>query len=247
MKYFSSIVLFVSLAFAVKAQQMLPDSLKIAFQEAPDDSAKFKVSRAIYTFYEETNRDSALHYAQLRYALAKKYKRKIEEAYLQGQMAYQQIYLGRFSEALTNLTEAIQIAAKSKDANTWELTPFNTPGKSRQITLSMLNHMYGHLKLQTGSTESLHYFKEGRKIGLEIGNDFRVTVGDMVLATNYLMLNQPDSALFYAIEGEQYGIRGGISKYLAYIWSVMGDIYRQKGNDSLALSYYQKSLQLAKT
>jgi len=247
MKYFSSIVLFVSLSFAVKAQQMLPDSLKIAFQEAPDDSAKFKVSRAIYTFYEETNRDSALHYAQLRYALSKKYKRRIEEAYLQGQMAYQQIYLGRFSEALTNLTEAIQIAAKSKDANTWELTPFNTPGKSRQITLSMLNHMYGHLKLQTGSTESLHYFKEGRRIGLEIGNDFRVTVGDMVLATNYLMLNQPDSALFYAIEGEQYGFRGGISKYLAYIWSVMGDIYRQKGNDSLALSYYQKSLQLAKT
>ncbi|MBK8141337.1 MAG: hypothetical protein IPK57_10135 [Chitinophagaceae bacterium] len=157
MKYFSSIVLFVSLAFAVKAQQMLPDSLKIAFQEAPDDSAKFKVSRAIYTFYEETNRDSALHYAQLRYALAKKYKRKIEEAYLQGQMAYQQIYLGRFSEALTNLTEAIQIAAKSKDANTWELTPFNTPGKkppdyfvdaqSYVWPFEIANRQYGKLTL----------------------------------------------------------------------------------------------------
>lgn len=91
----------------------------MAFQQAQDDSVKFKVSRAIYTFYEETNRDSALHYARLRYSIAKKYNRRIEEAYLQGQMAYQQIYLGRFSEALTNLTEAIQIASSCKDGNTW--------------------------------------------------------------------------------------------------------------------------------
>ncbi len=247
MKRFIIILLFVTFVCNIKAQPVLPDSLQIAYQSAPDDSVKFKISRVIYTFYEETNRDSALHYAQVRYAVAKKYHRRIEEAYLQGQMGYQQIYLGRFSEALTNLTKAIQIATESKEENAWELTPFNTPGKSREITLSMLNHMYGHLKLQTGSSESVHYFKEGRRIGLEIGNDFRVTVGDMVLATNYLMLNQPDSALVFAMEGEKYAIRGGISKYLAYIWSVMGNIYQHKGADSLALSYYQKSLQLAKT
>jgi len=245
MKHFILILLVISFTCGVKAQQILPDSLRKAFQAAPNDSVKFKVSRIIYTFYEETNRDSALYYAQLRYALAQKYNRKIEEAYVQGQMAYQQIYLGRFSEALTNLTEAIQIATETKDEGTWELTPFSTPGKSRQLTLSMLNHMYGHLKLQTGSSESLQYFKLGRKIGLEIGNDFRVTVGDMVLATNYLMLNQPDSALIYAKEGEQYGTQGGITKYLAYIWSVMGDIYWQKGFDSLALTYYHKSLHTA--
>ncbi|HOZ69502.1 MAG TPA: ATP-binding protein [Chitinophagaceae bacterium] len=226
------------------AQPLLPDSLRYAFQQATADSVKFKVSRAIYTFYEETNRDSALHYASFRYELAKKYKRHLEEAYTQGQVAYQQIYLGRFSEALTNLTEAIQIATDSKEADTWELTPFPGPGKNRLITLSMLNHMYGHLKLQTGSSESLHYFKEGRRIGLEAGNDFRVTVGDMVLATNYLMLNQPDSALVYAREGERYSKQGGVNKYLAYIWSVMGDIYRGKGNDSLALYYYHQSLQM---
>lgn len=245
MKYFIIILFIVSLSPAVKSQQKLPDSLKIAFLLASNDSVKFKVSRAIYTFYEETNRDSALHYAQLRFTIAKKYNRRIEEAHLKGQMAYQQIYLGRFSEALTNLTEAIQIATKSKDANTWELTPFHTPGKSRQITLSMLNHMLGHLKLQTGNTESVHYFKEGRKIGIEIGNAFRVTVADMCLATNYMQLNQPDSALFYAKEGEVYGIRGGISKYLSNIYSAIGDIYWQKRLDSMALHYYHKSLQYA--
>ncbi len=245
MRYIIFILLCVLIRFESMSQLLLPDSLAIAFEHSQNDSVKFKVSRAIYTFYEETNRDSALQYARLRYDIAKKYNRRIEEAYLQGQMAYQQIYLGRFSEALANLTEAVQIATESKEEVTWELTPFNTPGKNREITLSMLNHMYGHLKLQTGSTESLQYFKEGRRIGLEIGNDFRVTVGDMVLATNYLILNQPDSALVYAVEGEKYGTSGGITKYLSFIWSVMGDIYWQKGNDTLAVSYYRKSLQYA--
>ena len=245
MKQFFIIFLLVTISFGSKAQQILPNSLQIALQTAPNDSVKFKVSRSIYTFYEETNRDSALHYAQLRYSIAKKNNRKIEEAYCQGQMAYQQIYLGRFSEALANLTTAIQIATDTKDVDTWELTPFNTPGKTRQIALSMLNHMYGHLKLQTGSDESLHYFKEGRRIGKEIGNDFRITVADMVLATNYLQLNLPDSALLYAQEGETYGKHGNISKYLANIYSVMGDIYWKKRLDTMALTYFNKSLQYA--
>ena len=71
MKHPIILLLFVSVSFAAKAQQTLPDSLKTAFQLASNDSVKFKASRAIYTFYEETNRDSALHYAELRYAIAK--------------------------------------------------------------------------------------------------------------------------------------------------------------------------------
>ena len=242
MRRYLIILLGVLLCFITKAQLVLPDSLKNAFVGATDDSVRFKTSRAIYTFFEETNRDSALNYATLRYDIAKKYHRTIEEAYLQGQMAYQQIYLGRFSEALTNLTKALQVARNAKEADTWELTVFSTPEKNREVTLSMLNHMYGHLKLQTGSSESIYYFKEGRRIGMEIGNNFRVTVADMVLASNYLLLSNPDSALVYAKEGEEYGIRGGIGKYLAYIYSAMGDIFRQKGNDSLGLAYYHKSL-----
>ncbi len=245
MKYIFTISFWMLTSFVLKAQQSLPDSLKRPYDEASDDSIKFKVSRPIYTFYEETNRDSALHYAEFRYALAKKNNRKLEIAYTQGQIAYQQIYLGRFSEALSNLTEAIQITEQSNNSNTWELTPFPTIGKMKEVTLSMLNHMYGHLKLQTGSTESIHYFKEGRRIGLEVGNHFRITVADMVLATTYLQLNQPDSALLYAKEGERYGIEGGITKYLANIWYAMGGIYIKKGLDSLALSYYKRSLDYA--
>ncbi|MEN9569801.1 MAG: hypothetical protein RL172_1032, partial [Bacteroidota bacterium] len=242
MKYYIAIFLCTIIAWQAAAQQKLPDSLRLAYEQAENDSVKFKISRVIYTFYEETNRDSALYYAQLRYAIAKKNNRSIEEAHTQGQIAYQQIYLGRYSEALSNLTEAMQIATKSSNRSTWELTSYNTPGKSREVALSMINHMFGHLKLQTGSTESIDYFKAGRKIGIEIGNDFRVTVADMVLAVNYLRIQQPDSALTYAKEGEAYGMHSGISKYLANIWYAMGVIYMKKGMDSLGLFYLKKSL-----
>ena len=248
LKFIGCIIVFIcctTAALRLQAQPLLPDSLRYGLQRAANDSLRFKFSRPIYTFYEETNRDSALAYAKLRYDIAKRNKRRIEEAYSQGQIAYQQIYLGRFSEALSNLTEAFDIANNTNDAETWELTPFATAGKARQITLSMLNHMYGHLKLKTGSAESFHYFKEGRQIGKAIGNDFRVTVADMVLASNYLLVNQLDSALFFAKEGEEYGIRGNIGKYLSYIYAVMGDIYRRRLQDSLALLYYQKALAYA--
>jgi len=134
MKLFFRIVLFILFPFVATAQPIIPDSLQIAFQNALNDSVKFKLSRAIYTFYEEINRDSALHYTKYRYGLALKNGRKIEEAHVLGQMAYQQIYLGYFSEALKNLNAAFQIIAEARETSVWELTPFSTPGKNREVT-----------------------------------------------------------------------------------------------------------------
>lgn len=217
-------ILFVFLltSLLTKSQPLIPDSLYKVFIQATDDSTRFRTSRAVYTFYEETNRDSALHYALFRLELARKYGRKIEESHLLGQVAYQQIYLGRLSEALRNLNMAFDVIADAKEKDIWELSPYPTPGKNRFVTLSMLNHMYGHLKLRSGSTEGIRYFKEGRKIGVDIGNAFRVTVADMVLSSSYMMMGDMDSAMIYAEEGEQYAIQGNITKYLANIYFAMG-------------------------
>ena len=240
-------ILFVFLltSLLTKSQPLIPDSLYKVFIQATDDSTRFRTSRAVYTFYEETNRDSALHYALFRLELARKYGRKIEESHLLGQVAYQQIYLGRLSEALRNLNMAFDVIADAKEKDIWELSPYPTPGKNRFVTLSMLNHMYGHLKLRSGSTEGIRYFKEGRKIGVDIGNAFRVTVADMVLSSSYMMMGDMDSAMIYAEEGEQYAIQGNITKYLANIYFAMGEVNRRRGNDSLARQYLDMALQYA--
>ncbi len=240
-------ILFVFLLISLftRSQPHIPDSLYKVFIQAKDDSTRFRTSRAVYTFYEETNRDSALRYALYRLELARKYGRKIEESHLLGQVAYQQIYLGRLSEALRNLNMAFDVIADAKEKDIWELSPYPTPGKNRFVTLSMLNHMYGHLKLRSGSTEGIRYFKEGRKIGVDIGNAFRVTVADMVLSSSYMMMGDMDSAMIYAKEGEQYAIQGNITKYLANIYFAMGEVNRRRGNDSLARQYLDMALQYA--
>jgi signal transduction histidine kinase len=245
MRIFYILFVFLLHSLLAKSQQKIPDSLHLAFQLASTDSAKFVHARAIYTYYEETNRDSALHYARYRYELARKNGRAIEEAYLLGQLAYQQIYRGNLGDGLKHLTEAFQLIEHVKEAPVWELTPFPTPGSNRLVTLSMLNHMLGHLKLRSESDESAFYFKEGRRIGLEVGNAFRVTVADMVLGNYFLKQELEDSAWVYAVEGEKFAKSGGIIKYLANIYFVMGEVHRRKRNDSLALTYLDMSLHYA--
>jgi two-component system, NtrC family, sensor kinase len=237
--------MFLLISLFTRSQPRLPDSIYKVFNQTTDDSTRFRTSRAVYTFYEETNRDSALHYALYRLELARKYGRKIEESHLLGQVAYQQIYLGRLSAALKNLNMAFEVIADAKEKDIWELSPYPTPGKNRFVTLSMLNHMYGHLKLRSGSTEGIHYFKEGRKIGVDIGNAFRVTVADMVLSSSYMMMGKLDSAMIYAEEGEKYAKRGSITKYLANIYFAMGEVNRRSGKDSVARRYLDLALQYA--
>jgi signal transduction histidine kinase len=67
----------------------------------------------------------------------------------------------------------------------------------------------------------------------------------MVLGSTYLIMNMPDSALIFANEGETYAKKGGITKYLANIYYVMAEVNRLKGNDSLALKYFDASLHYA--
>ena len=158
---------------------------------------------------------------------------------------YQLIYLGRFGEALDCLLKGSILAEDPKNDNdeSWKLNNYPSPGKSRQVTLSMINHMFGHLMMQTHNVDrQLFHFKEGRRIALEINNHFRVVVADMVLGSSYLTLNQPDSAMYFAREAEQFAFEAGIKRYYGYIWFVMGDVYLKQGDIKSALEYYHKSL-----
>ena len=56
----------------------------------------------------------------------------------------------------------------------------------------------------------------------------------MVLASTYLSFNKPpDSALFFAKEGEVYGTKGGIPKYLVLYMAVHGKYLFRKGDTAL--------------
>jgi two-component system NtrC family sensor kinase len=223
----------------------IPDSLRHVLSITNNDSIRYQASRLLYTYYEERNRDSALYYADQRLILSRKNGRKIPEAFDLGIKGYQLIYLGRFGEALDCLLKGSILAEDPKNDNdeSWKLNNYPSPGKNRQVTLSMINHMFGHLMMQTHNVDrQLFHLKEGRRIAREINNHFRIVVADMVLGSSYLTLNQPDSAMYFATEAEQFAFEAGIKRYYGYIWFVMGDVHLRQGDMLSALGYYHKAL-----
>ena len=151
------------------AQQSFPDSIRKALQAAPDDSTRFQLGRLIYTYFEETNRDSALHYAEMRYAIARKHHRKIEEAFTRDKWATSNLPW-RFSEGLTSPDKRYRCSDRRLNRHHWD-RPSLKPGKNRMLTLSM------RIKCRTPDdaegTTAARLVREGRE-WLEIGNDFRV-------------------------------------------------------------------------
>ena len=227
-------------------QQTLPDSLRQILINAPNDSIRHETCRLLYNYYEESNRDSALYYTEQRLLLSKKNNKRIVEAFALGIKGYQLVYLGRFGEALESLLQAFKIAEnpKNDENDSWRLTGYPSPGKSRLLSLSLVHHMFGHLMAQTHNTEQqIFHCKEGLRIAVEIGNKQRILVGAMVLGSTYVAINKPDSALLFAKRSEQAAIESGITKWDGYIYFVMGDVFLKKADKALAVHYYHKALQ----
>ena len=60
--------------------QTVPDSLRQILTSTNNDSTRYQACRLLYTYYEERNRDSALHYADQRLLLSRKNNKRIPEA-----------------------------------------------------------------------------------------------------------------------------------------------------------------------
>ncbi len=234
------------------AAQALPDSLRSAFNNAPDGPLKFSAGSKIYSYYQELNRDSALFYADQQLLIARNHQNKIAEGVALVSKSYQLMGLGRFADALSCLQEAFTISenVKNEKGEHWEyfLTPFE--GNSRLLLLSYTHHIYALLMLQTGNLEQqIIHFKIAGRIGIELHYAPRILLAYLNLGQSYLTKKDLDSALYFEKEAEQTGLNAdqktfSLSKvYLGTVQQQLGDIYKARGDSSMSLAYYYKSLQ----
>ncbi|HEY5969558.1 MAG TPA: hypothetical protein VIU35_16370, partial [Chitinophagaceae bacterium] len=79
MKVLLKIVLFLLLPVLADSQSNNIDSLRAAFNDAPDGPLKFKTASNVYYYYQELNRDSALFYAEQQLQIGKRNHNKIAE------------------------------------------------------------------------------------------------------------------------------------------------------------------------
>ncbi|HEV8273393.1 MAG TPA: hypothetical protein VGQ04_18895, partial [Chitinophagaceae bacterium] len=241
MKNIFKIILFILCPFLVNAQQSLTDSLINALKNSPDGQIRYKIAKDIYNVYEESNRDSALYYAEQGLLIAQRNHYKAAESMSLSNKAYQLGQLGRFAEALQCLQQSFVI---SEDRNTekepyWDISLLGFKGNNRLLALSYAHHIFAILMLRTGNTEQqIIHFKEAEKIGTEIGYMPRMILANMNLGQSYITINKLDSALLYEKEAEQLQSRSEFEKYRCQINMILGDIYMASGKLSLALQYY---------
>jgi two-component system NtrC family sensor kinase len=245
MKHTFKIVLLVLFPLLLNAQQSFLDSLKNEFKDSPDGLRRFKVSREIYNYYEESNRDSALYYAAQGLLIAQNNHNKIAEAYCLASKAYQLTQLGQFGDALQCLQQGFTIAEdpKTENGEHWDVSLLNFKGNGRLLALSYMHHMFAILMLRTENTEQeIIHFKEAGRIGREINYLPRMILAAMNLGQSYLEINKLDSALMYEKEAALIQSKSEFEKYYGNIHMFLGDIYSAQGNQSLGLQYYYSGL-----
>lgn len=244
-KYFGLLVisLLPVLAFA---QHSYPDSLRIVLRNATTDSAGHNASYNLYLHFLEANRDSALQYVENRLMFAKRNTIKLAEATALISRAYQYNAMGRYSEAFTNLLQALKIAEDpaNEEVQGWKVVQYPIPGKNRQIVLATIHHVLaGVMRNAENHEREIIELREARRIATEINHPDRQMTANMNLGTAYLEMNQLDSALYYAKEAERLTQNPLAQGYAGNNMVTIGDIFLAKGDVEKAKAAYYEGLQ----
>jgi tetratricopeptide (TPR) repeat protein len=134
----------------------LPDSTVRALKNAYNDSLRYRANYSAYFYFEETNKDTALFYANRMFLLAAKNNKKLAMADALNCKGYQLSNMGRFAEALQCLLQAFRIGKDPKNDNkSWFRNQQNTPENSRLMVLSTTHHMFSVLTLKSETKISL--------------------------------------------------------------------------------------------
>ena len=144
-----------------------------ALEVAKSDSAIFNINMSLSIYYEEMITDSSIYFADQALLIAQRNNHKQDEAVALNSKGYGLLTVGRYREALTCLLQAHELLEKPRDENGQWYTD------SRLLTLSANHHMFGNLMMATENTEqAIFHFKEAIRIGEEIGDSFRIHIGN---------------------------------------------------------------------
>ncbi len=239
------VALFLSVLFSFSAiSQNTIDSLHQLLSGSRSDSSMYEAAKALYNYFEERNRDSALLYANEELRLAEKNNKKLVEATSLGNIGYQLTGKGKYALALKSMLRAFQIAEdpRNEAEENWTLFNAEEATSKRLLVLSYTHHMFAILmrNVQNPEKEIAHFLK-ARELAVQINSINRIMLADFNLGRSYLGIN-PDSALWYENESEKLSISSGKQKYLGHIYITRGFIYFKKNDKLKSLQDYHKGV-----
>ncbi len=239
------VFIFSSFLFSFPAiSQNTVDSLHRLLSDSHDDSSRYEAAKALYNYFEERNRDSALLYANEELRLAEKNNKKLVEATSLVNIAYQLTGKGKYAPALKSLLRAFEIAEdpRNEEKENWTLFDADAVTRQRLLVLSYTHHIFAILmrNVQNPEKEIVHFLK-ARELALEINSVNRVMLANLNVGRAYMRINA-DSALWYENEAEKLSISSGRKKYVGHIYVTRGLIYFTKKDKNKALEDYQRGV-----
>lgn len=163
-------------------------------------------------------------------------------------LACKQGDMATLSSVLNNLGNVYLTNGESENAIRYfqqSIDIENQLGRKGNLAVRKGNISTAYMKLGQFD-DALKYAKEGLALDEELGKPDKVAIRHNQLGNIYMKMEQYDKALEQQQEALDYFAKNGSIYGQAITLHAVGEIHDLKGNDRLAIKYYEESLKLAK-
>ncbi len=250
-KIISFIINFLLPVFLMAQQGKKADSLLLRLSSASDDTTKAQALTDLGFYYQESDRDSTLHYSNELMSLAEKMKNpavKITAILLK---AYAFYHKGNLLGSYQLSNEGLEIIRNKETKKiTWApalLGIRSSPEEHKKSCESVFTMYLAFTYAASGNTDkSIDYYKQSIEISTPLNNKITLLASYMNLGGTYASKNKPDSALAYSTKALQYSIALGEKRFRGVIFTNIGDIYFLKEQLDSAQYYYVEGLSMGR-
>ncbi|MFZ1799037.1 MAG: ATP-binding protein [Chitinophagaceae bacterium] len=244
-----SLLIFFPFFAIAQSQQKKLDSLNAALKTATNDTIRAGILYSLTRYYSESNRDTALAFAEQGIHILDKLHQPLWKAdfLLRKAYLYQHVNLP-LAFQLTN--QSLALALDEKNERNVIIDPRSRfAGNPHRYRLNILNGVYymlGNQYQATNLDKAIDYYKKEIQLSVEIGVLENLVNSNTNIGDCYLQKGKPDSAIIYLRRGLTYSDKTGYKIYKGNILLKIGDLYSHSKQADSAKYYYRYSIEVNK-
>lgn len=237
-------VFFLPVFAKAQSPQSEPDSLRRVVQFAKNDTTRMHAFRALGSYYDDLNLDSAVHYLEKAITVARQLQLKLDEADIDVSLSYSESKIGNYPRSLKLLNAALDIVNNPANEKYSFATKDQTPHDVRMSLLGWVHLGFCALYRNSGNyRKAILSATESKKISEKLKDSEGLSYAFNEIGSAYLKLNMPDSALYFNLISLDYGLAAPFKKYLGYTYIPLGETYLLKGDFALAKFNFEKAIE----
>jgi len=239
-------VFFLPVFAKAQSLQTERDSLYRAVQIAKNDTTRMHAFRALGSYYDDLNLDSAVHYLEKAIIVARQLQLTLDEADLNVSLSYSESKMGNYPRSLKLLNAALDIVNNPANEKYSFATKDQTPHDVRMSLLGWVHLGFCALYRNSGNyRKAILSATESKKISEKLKDSEGLSYAFNEIGSAYLKLNMPDSALYFNLISLDYGLAAPFKKYLGYTYIPLGETYLLKGDFALAKFNFEKAIEIS--